>query len=178
MFFNFPKYVVQAPESGYGGGAGTGLITGPTGDTSSGPTSGDNTCKGQNAGLVWNKTQNKCVQCKSDSQCPKGQRCKLVMDGHICQEAPVASSPNTEKPPANKKIDYRAWFEPNNVAAGLVNASGLENQLPFNEWNYAIYQVNQSTLIPNKTLFPAGTNPPAAALTPQPYHQTKFIIWS
>jgi len=159
MFFNFPKYVVQAPAPGFGGTDG-GDVGGTAGGAgTSKPESNDNTCKGQSAGLVWDKTQNKCVQCKKDSQCPKGQRCKLVNDSYICQEAPAASSANTKKPPAKKTIDYRAWFEPNNVEDGLVDAGGLENQLPFNEWNYAIYEVNQNTLIPNKTLFPAGTNP-------------------
>ena len=107
MFFNFPKYVVQAPMYGdnVGAGTGPGKTSAPAGGTSK-PESNDNTCKGQSAGLVWDKTQNKCVQCKKDSQCPKGQRCKLAMDGYICQEAPVASSTNTKKPPAKKAIDY------------------------------------------------------------------------
>ena len=115
-------------------------------------------CLGAQVGYVYSETQKKCIPCTADSQCVAGQKCqKSGVNKGKCQSPPPPTK-NQKTPPQKNKIDYRAWFKQNNVADGLVGASGLENEFPFKEWNYAIYHVDQDTLLPRGQGFPAGTS--------------------
>ena len=133
-------------------------------------------CLGAQVGYVYSETQKKCIPCTADSQCVAGQKCqKSGVNKGKCQSPPPPTK-NQKTPPQKNKIDYRAWFKQNNVADGLVGASGLENEFPFKEWNYAIYHVDQDTLLPRGQGFPAGTS--AMAFTSKGVVAGEPYYWS
>ena len=160
------KHVLQNQYGGGFGGTGGGSTGGyGSGNTSNNQVKADEqnqaekSCGGAQAGYVYSETQKKCIPCTADSQCVAGQKCqKSGVNKGKCQNPPPPSK-NTKKPPAKDEINYRAWFKRSNVDAGLVGIAGLENEFPFKEWNYALYYVDQDTLLNKGQAFPAGNSP-------------------